>query len=101
MYGYKITPRDGVVFEQIFEGDKLLERLLTEPWDLAIVAAMMPMKDGYEVCCKCESKGRPVVLAIPGPVTPTFSAVEAGLPDVVVVELPRQSDVVDTMIAIL
>lgn len=101
LFGYKFTPREGVVFEQFDGGDELLERLLTEPWDLAIVAAMMPMKDGYEVCCKCESKGRPVVLAIPGPVTPTWSAVEAGLPDVVVVELPRQSDVVNTMIAIL
>jgi len=101
LYDYKLKPRDGVVFEQVFEGDKLLERLLTEPWDLAIVAAMMPMVDGYQVCRQCESKGRPVVLAIPGPVTPTWSAVEAGLPDVVVVELPRQSDVVDTMISIL
>lgn len=101
LYDYKLTPRDGVVFEQVFEGDKLLERLLTEPWDLAIVAALMPIMDGYQVCRQCESKGRMVVLAFPGPVTPTFNAVEAGLPDVVVVELPRQSDVVDTIINIL
>jgi len=101
LYDYKLTPRDGVVFEQIFEGDKLLERFLAQPWDLAIVAAMMPMMDGYQVCRQCESKGRMVVLAIPGPVTPPFCAVEAELPDVVVVELPRQSDVVDTIINIL
>lgn len=101
LYDYKLAPRDGVVFEQIFEGDKLLERLLTQPWDLAIVAAMMPMMDGYKVCCKCESNGRIMVLAFPGPVTPTFDAVEAGLPDVVVVELPRQGDLVDTIINVL
>lgn len=98
LWGYTVAPQDDVSVEQVFDGGDLLHRLQAGPWDMAIVAAMMPTHDGVEVCHRCNSRGRTVVLVFPSPIPPVFRAEDAGLPDVLVVDLPRQSDYVNSLV---